>query len=141
MSSFWRFWTIGYQILTDFLKIWHEGSRHQVLWHISVFVQISKNFEFYKGFPKKTSGFRNFGGQKLKTLTFRDSHFAECVIFHLNCSFCAVCFKTLFLANFLTLSWFWSKLSWSDPTKTSISQKNNFPIDFDQIWSFDVKLM
>ena len=25
------FWTIGYQILMDFLKIWHVGSLHEVL--------------------------------------------------------------------------------------------------------------
>ena len=58
---------------------------------------------------------------------------------HLFGSFCMVCFKTLFLANFLTLSRFWSKLAWSDSTKTSISQK--LPTDFDQILSLDVKLM
>ena len=67
--------------------------------------------------------FRNFWAQKLKILKFRDSHLKERVILHLHWSSCVVCFKMLFLANFLTLSRFWSKLALSDPTKTSISQK------------------
>ena len=36
---------------------------------------------------------------------------------HLYWSFCAVRFKILFMANFLTVNRFWSKLAWSDPTK------------------------
>ena len=61
----------------------------------SVFSNFQKQLNFIKVFPK-ISVFRNFGGQKLKILTFLDSHFAECVIFYLYCSFCAVCFKTFF---------------------------------------------
>ena len=87
------------------------------------FSLISENFGFYKGFPK-LSIFRNFGGKKLKILKFRDIYFIELVILHPYWSFCVVGFKTLFLANFLTLSRFWSKTACSDPTKTSISQKN-----------------
>ena len=61
---------------------------------------------------------------------------------HLYWAFRAVCFKILFLANFLTLSRLWSKLAGSGPTKTSISKKKQKnPADFDKIWSFDVKLM
>ena len=69
--------------------------------YIPVF-QISKNLGFYQGFPK-ISVIRNFKDQKLKILKFRDKHFVERVILHLYLSFCVVCFKTLFFANFLTL--------------------------------------
>ena len=72
--------------------------------------EISKNMDFIKVFPKKLV-FRNFGGQKLKILKVRDSHFVELVILHLHWSFCVVSFKTLFLTNFLILSRFWSKLA------------------------------
>ena len=43
----------------DFLKIWHGGSLHKVLLHIFRFFEISKNFGFYKGFPKNI-GFSKF---------------------------------------------------------------------------------
>ena len=78
--------------------------------YIANFVKFLKILDSKKVFPK-ISVFRSFGGQKLKVLKFRDSHFVERVMLHLYCSFCAVCFKTLFLANFLTLSRFWSKLA------------------------------
>ena len=78
--------------------------------YIPFFFLISKNFEFYKVFPK-ISVSRDFGGQKLKILKFRDSHFVERDILHLYWSFGTVCFKSLFLADFLTLSRFWSKLA------------------------------
>ena len=76
----------------------------------SVFLKFLKILDFIKVFPKILV-FRNFGGQKLKILKFRDSHFVERVILHLSCSFRLLCFKTLFLANFLILSRFWSKLA------------------------------
>ena len=115
-ESFWRF---GYQILMDFLKIWYVGSRHEVLWHIFRFFKVLKILDFIKVFSK-ISIFRNFGGQKLKILKFWDRHFVERLILHSYASFCAVCLKTLF---YRTLSRFWSKLAWSDLTKTSISKK------------------
>ena len=68
----WKFWfeyflkflgRFGYQILMDFLKIWYVGSRHEVLWHIFRFFQISKIFGFYKGFPKNID-FSKFWGSK-----------------------------------------------------------------------------
>ena len=74
------------------------------------FLKFLKNFGFDKGFPKNI-GFLKFGGQKLKILKFRDSHFVELVILHLYWSFGVVFFKPLFLTNFLTLSRFWSKLA------------------------------
>ena len=124
MGSIWfsfPFGRLGYQILMDFYKIWHYGRMHQFLWHTFRF-SIYLILDFIKVFAK-ISVFRNFGGQKLKISTIRETHFVERVILHLYWSFCAVCFKTLFFTNFLTLSRFWSKLAWSDPTKTSIYQK------------------
>ena len=122
----------------DFLKIWHGNSRTEGLWHLLRFLNFI--FLFYKDFPQNI-GFLQFGGQKLKILKFWDNCFVERVILHLHWSFCAVCFKNLFLANFLTLSRFWSKLAWSDPTKTSIFQQKKNPADFNKTSSFDVKWM
>ena len=140
MRSFWRFlddWGTKYWWI--FLKFGMEVVYMRFYYIYSGFLKFLKILDFIKVFPK-ISVFRNFGGQKLKILKFRDSHFVERVILHLYLSFCAVCFKTLFLANFLTLNRFWPKLAWSDPTKASIFQKK-FPADFNKIWSFDVKLM
>ena len=76
----------------------------------SGFLKFLKILDFIKVFPKILV-FRNFGGQKLKILKFRDNLFVERVILHLYWSLRAVCFKTLFLANFLILHRFWSKLA------------------------------
>ena len=69
--------------------------------YVPVF-QISKKLDFIKVFLKVLV-FKNFGGQKLKILTFRVSHFVERVILHLERSFCVVTFKTLFLTNFFNI--------------------------------------
>ena len=61
----------------------------------SGFFKFLKILDFITVFPK-ISVFRNFGGQKLKILKFRDSHFVERVILHLYWPFCAVGFKTIF---------------------------------------------
>ena len=49
----------------------------------SGFLKFLKILDFIKAFLK-ISVFRNFGGQKLKVLKFRDSHFVERVILHLS---------------------------------------------------------
>ena len=64
----------------------------------SGFLKFLKILDFIKVFPK-IFVFRNFGGQKLKILKFRDSHFVEIVILHLYWSFVRFAFKTLFLRN------------------------------------------
>ena len=76
----------------------------------SGFFKFLKTLDFIKVFPE-ILGFRNFGGQNLKILKFRDTHFVERVILHLNRSLCVVSFKTLFLTNFRILSRFWPKLT------------------------------
>ena len=65
------------------------------------FFQISKNFGLYNFFFLKIYFFL-FWGENLKILKFRDSRFVEPVILHLYWSVYAVCFKIIFLANFLT---------------------------------------
>ena len=125
----WKFWYAVFDFLDDFgAKYWWISLKFGMavvdmrFYDIYSVFQISKNFGFcIKGFLKNI-GFSKFWGKKIKILKFRDSHFVERVILHLPWSFCAVCLKYLFLAIFLTLSRFWSKLAWSDPTKTSISQ-------------------
>ena len=93
----------------------------------SDFFKFLKILDFLKVFPK-ISIFRNFGGQKLKIVKFRDSYFVERVILHLYWSFCAVCFKILFLANFLTLSRLWSKSALKRPHKKVNFSKGVQPI-------------
>ena len=89
------FGRLGYQILMDFLKIWHDGRRHKVLWYIFRFFKFLKILDFINVFLK-ISVFRNFGGQNLQILKFRDSHFVECVILHLCCFLCGLLPNSIF---------------------------------------------
>ena len=120
MKVFGRFW---YQVLMDFLKIWHEGTRHEVLWHIfRCFSNFEKN-RFYKGFPKNI-GFSRLEG--FKTQSFEISRYPFCRACHFTSILLFLCgwLKTLFFANFLTSSRFWLKLAWTDPHKNVNFSKN-----------------
>ena len=113
MLSFLRFFgLLGYQILMDFFGMEVVDMRVYDIYSVFYFLKILILLMFSQKFR-----FSRCWGQHLKMLKFRDSHFIERDILHLYCSVCVVCFKPLILANFLTLSRFWSKLVWSDPKK------------------------
>ena len=128
MRSFWVFGRFGYQILMDFLKIWYVGSRHGgSMTYIPVF-QISKNFRFYKGFPKNI-GFSKFWGSKI--LKFRDSHFVEHVILHLYRSFLRLALKFYFWR--ISKHWAYFGQNWREVTSQKRQFLKNFLTDFDKI--------
>ena len=86
----------------DLLKSCHIVLYLKVYDIYPVFFFISKKMEFIKVFPT-ISFFRDFGGKIINVLKFRDSHFVERVILHLNWYFCVVCFKILFFCKFLNI--------------------------------------
>ena len=64
------FGRLGYPILMDFLKTWHEGRRHEVLWHIFRFffkflkkwnlLRFSQKYRFFEILGNKISEVWNF---------------------------------------------------------------------------------
>ena len=84
---------MGYQILMDFIKIWHEGSSHKVLWHIFRVFKFRKNLSFIKVFQNYRffivflSVFSNFWGSKTQTFEIsrkpfgRACHFTSILVF------------------------------------------------------------
>ena len=104
-----------------------------------LFFFIYKKFGFYKSFPKKF-GFSKF--YRSKTQNFEISRYPSCRAFHFTSMlvFCVVCFKTRFLANFLNFEPILVKIGVMLPHKKRQFLKK-IPTDFNQIRSFDVKLL